>query len=182
LGRDFDTLKLLIKHLSVKHLKHLINHYPDMIMDREEGSAETKPDSGVVVGGNDRGWDGELLTQLLEMGGMSAERRRKTCAQVKGPVHLARFIGWTLYGYANKTAGDRRGIDAPVLFALSRYRNSAPEAVYLELAGLTPGKLRREIERAWNSENRRQRILVGLRDHGFLEVLDALLAAREIAT
>ena len=98
--------------------------------------------------------------------------------QVSGDSELGlRLVAWCLFGYANKTTQDRKGIDAPMLFAVSRFSKTEPERDYVELAENSPQQLVRMIGNGYRmgfTETKRT-ILSALRENGFLSLLDNLV-------
>ena len=158
-------------------LKHLINHLYRNHFQKNTSTTTTATDSksesdrGVVVGDQ---WD---LEKLLQIGGLAHDKIPAVLNKTSSSPGMAlKLIAWCLYGYANKTNHDRQGIDAPVLFAVSRYIRAAPDPDYLALARKTPVQLVSMSDNFFNHRltHSQQQILSSLQENGFIAVLKTI--------
>lgn len=176
----FDTLvnafeiQTGVSKTRLRLLKHLINHLYGNHFQKNTSTTTTATDSesvsdrGVVVGDK---WN---LEKLLQIGGLAHERIPAVLHNTSSNPEMAqRLIAWCLYGYANKTNDERQGIDAPVLFAVSRYARAAPDPDYLALARETPDQLMSMSDSFYNHGLTRsqQQILNSLQENGFIALL-----------
>lgn len=139
----------------------------------QTGSMPTEEEPNKVVGG----WTVNLAMQILTSGGIQPNKCRHFQSLLeKHPEKLSHLIGWLLYGYANRTNNDRRGIDAPELYAVSRFEKSAPQPVYLELVEKPVAELVRLLQYPYSRQlpKNHGRILSKANENGFLDVLKAL--------
>ena len=139
--RDWHSLKHVLKHYPLKPILKL--YYRPTTNDSHPESEPLTPKAVGV------GWD---MNRLLELVGLSHPERRQLAKVFQAtPAKAKRFRAWLIFGYSNKSSSDRKGIDTPGRFALSRYRTQ-PEQALLVLAQEDPGDLLRlihEPHRRW---------------------------------
>ena len=168
-----DIKDSVLKHFNLKVLSEI----QQLLRRACLPPSETQAEDVVVVG-----WD---YGKLLQRGGIAPETVLSITNQVSGDSELGlRLVAWCLFGYANKTTQDRKGIDAPMLFAVSRFSKTEPERDYVELAENSPQQLVRMIGNGYRmgfTETKRT-ILSALRENGFLSILDNLVPETDLHT
>jgi Flp pilus assembly pilin Flp len=180
LGDALETQKDVSK-TRLRLLKHLINHLQRKHYQLNSPTTTTHANGKVENDGGEEvvvvdKWDFE---KLLRVGGLADEKTQWVLRNIASdPAMGKRLVAWCLYGYANKTRDDRQGINAPVLFAVSRYTKAEPNPDYLTLAQKSPDQLLQMTLSFYTPDlTRSQRqILESLRSNGFISMLSLLSA------
>jgi hypothetical protein len=174
-GTQVTQLKALLKkHPYSKALQDFLKHSTTPQFEEKTEKASISNNSSGVGGGTS--WDFETL---LAREGISSGKRTRVCALIaREPAAGQRFLGWLLYGYANRSSEDRQGIDAPALFALSRL-HLTPGPDYLELATRSPGELAKmlDYQTPTGISLRGKQILAALKRNGFEQLLKVVVSA-----
>ena len=164
-------LKALIKPLK----KQALSEIKQLLLTPLELSSQApppdQPPAPNTVGEGIQKWD---IDRLLQAEGVDPKRRTQTLRKIKQDPQLqTRLLAWLIYGYEQHKQGG--GVEAPALFALSRYTTSLPKQRYWKLAQLAPAALTQLLDNSHspNLSSEEKQLLTTLETHGFKDVLNS---------